>query len=69
MGEISNSYKILVRKAEGKRLLGRRKHRWEVNIRMVLTEMGMDGVDWLHLAQDRNQWRAVVNMVMNLRIP
>jgi hypothetical protein len=55
-----NAYKILV---------GRPRHRWEDFIRMQLWEMGWEGVDWMHLAQDRDQWWALVNMVMNLRVP
>jgi hypothetical protein len=56
-------------KTEGKRPLGRPRRRWEENIRMNLGEIGWEGVDWMHLAQDRDQWRAVVNTVMNLRVP
>jgi hypothetical protein len=69
MGEMRNSYKILVEKPEGKRLLGRPGRGWEDNIRMDIREIGCEGVDWIHLAQHRDQWRAVVNTVMNLRIP
>jgi hypothetical protein len=50
---------------EGKRLLGRSRCRWENNVKMVLREMGWCDIDWIHLAQDRDQWRALVNMVMN----
>jgi len=60
--------KTLGRKPEGKRPLGKPRRRWEGNIRMDLSEIGWKGVDWVHLAQDRDQWRAVVNMVMNLRV-
>jgi hypothetical protein len=56
----------LVVKPEGKRPLRRPKHRWEENIRMDLREVGWEIVDWIHLAQDRDQWLAVVNTVMNL---
>jgi len=56
----------LVWKLEGKRSHGRPKHRWENNIRMDLREIGWKGVDWIYLAQDRDQWRAVMNTVMNL---
>jgi len=52
MGEMRNAYKILVGKPEGKRPLGRHRHRWEDNIRMGLREIGSEGVDWIHLAQD-----------------
>jgi hypothetical protein len=67
MGETRNAYRILVGKPEGKRPLGRR--RWMDNIKMDLREIGWDGVDWIELAQDRDQWRALVNTVMNLRVP
>jgi hypothetical protein len=69
MGEMRNAYKISVVKREGKRPLGRLNYRWEDNIRMDLREIGWEGVDWIHLAQDRDQWRAVVKTVMNLRVP
>jgi len=58
-----------VRKAEGKRPLGRPRSRWEDNIKMDLQEVGLGGTDWIELAQDRDRWRAVVNAVMNLRVP
>jgi hypothetical protein len=69
MGEKMNAYRILVGKPEGKRPLGRPRHRCVNNIKMVLREIGRDGMDWIDLAQDRNQWRALVNTVMNLRVP
>jgi hypothetical protein len=69
MGETMNAYRILVGKPEGKRPLGRPRHRWVDNIKIDLTEIGWDGRDWLELAQDRDQWRALVNTVMNLRVP
>jgi hypothetical protein len=71
MGETRNAYRILVGKPEGKRPLGRPRRRWVDNIKMDLERdrMGWDGVDWIKLAQDRDQWRALVNMVMNLRVP
>jgi hypothetical protein len=69
MGKKRNAYKILVQKPEGKRPLGRPKHRWEHNIKIDLREMGWGGIDWIDLAQDRDQWRALVNTVMNLRVP
>jgi hypothetical protein len=65
MGEMRNAYNILVGKPEGVRPLGRPRHRWEVNIRMDLGEIVWEGVDWIHLAQDRDQLRALVNMVIN----
>jgi hypothetical protein len=58
-----------VGKPEGKRPLGRPRHRWEGNIRVDLGETGWGGMDWIHLAQDRGQWRALVNTVMNFRVP
>jgi hypothetical protein len=69
MGETRTAYWILVGKPEGKRPLGRPRRRWVDNIKMGLTEIGWDGVDWMELAQDRDQWRALVNTVMNLRVP
>jgi hypothetical protein len=68
-GEKRNAYRILVGKPEGKRPLGRLRHRWEDNIKTDLREIGWGGMDWIDLAQDRDQWRALVNMVMNLRVP
>jgi hypothetical protein len=65
-GEKMNVYRILVGKPGGKRPLGRPKRRWEDNIKMDLREIGMD---WIDLAQDRDQWRALVNTVMNPRVP
>jgi hypothetical protein len=58
-----------VGKPEGKRPLGRTRRRWVVNIRMDLGEEGWGDVDWIDLAQDRNRWRALVNSVLNLRVP
>jgi hypothetical protein len=69
MGQKRNSYRILVGKPEEKRQLGRPRRRWEDNIKMDLTETGWDGMDWIDLAQDMDQWRAVVNTAMNLRVP
>jgi hypothetical protein len=64
-----NAYRILVGKPEGKTQLGRPRRRWVDNIKMDLREIEWDGVNWIDLAQDRDQWRALVNMVMNLRVP
>jgi hypothetical protein len=69
MGERRYAYRILVGKPEGKRSLGRPGHRWVDNIKMDLREIGWYGVDWIDMAQDRNQWRALVNTVLNLRVP
>jgi hypothetical protein len=68
MGEERKVYKILVGKSERKRPLGRPRRRWEDGIRVDLREIGLGGVDWILLAQDRDRWRAVVNAVMNLRV-
>jgi hypothetical protein len=69
MGEERNAYRILVGKPEGKRQLRRPRRRWVYNTKMDLREMGWGGMDWIDLAQDRDQWWAHVNMVMNLRVP
>jgi hypothetical protein len=69
MGEKRNAYRILVANPEGKRPRGRPRRRWVDNIKKNLREIGCDGRDWIDLAQDRDQWRALVNAVMNLRIP
>jgi hypothetical protein len=58
----------VVGKPEGNRLLDRPERRWEENIRIDFGEIGCESMDWMHLAQDRDQWRALVNMVMNLRV-
>jgi hypothetical protein len=68
IGEKRKAYRILVAKPEGKRPLGRPSRMCE-NIKMDLTETGWSGMDWIDLAQDRSQWRALVNTVMNLRVP
>jgi hypothetical protein len=69
MGEKRNAYRLLVGKPEGKRPLGRPRSRWVDNIRINLGEVGWSDVNWIGLAQDRNRWRAVVNSVLNLRVP
>jgi hypothetical protein len=69
MGEKRNAHRILVGKPEGKRSLGRHRRRWVDNIKMDLREIGWDGMDWIDLAQDRDQWKAFVNTVINLRVP
>ena len=62
-------YRVLVGKSEGKRQLGRSRHRWEDNIKMDFWEVGCGGMDWIELAQERDRWRAFVNAVTKLRIP
>jgi hypothetical protein len=69
MGEGRDVYRILVGRPEGKRPLERPRRRWEDNIKMYLREIGIDGADWIRLAQDMVQLRAFVNTVMNLRVP
>jgi hypothetical protein len=69
MGEKRNAYRLLVGKPEGRRSLGRPRRRWVDNIRMDLGEVGWGDVDWIGLAQDKNRWRALVNSVLNLRVP
>jgi hypothetical protein len=69
MGGKRNVYRLLVGKPEGKRPLGRPRHRWIYNIKMDLLEIGLSVVDWIGLAEGRYRWRALVNAVMNLRVP
>jgi hypothetical protein len=69
IGEKRTAYRILVGKPEGKRPLGRARRRWVDNIKIDLSEIESDGVNWIDMAQDRDQWRALVNMVMSLRVP
>jgi hypothetical protein len=69
MGANRNACRILLGKPEGKRPLGRPRRRWVENIKMDLREIGWDGIEWIYLAQDRDQWRALVNTIMNLRVP
>ena len=68
-GTIQNAYRILVGRSEGKRPLGRLRRRWEDNIKMNLREVGCNPGEWIHLAEDRDLWRAYVRAVMNLRVP
>jgi hypothetical protein len=68
-GEKRNAYRLLVGKPEGKRPLGRPRRGWADNIKIDPLEIGWGGVDWIGLAQDTDKWRALVNAVMNLRVP
>jgi hypothetical protein len=68
MGEGRNVYRVFVGKPEGKRPLGRSRRRWEDGIKMDLREIGWGGVEWIHLAEDRDLWRAVVSEVINLPV-
>jgi hypothetical protein len=68
-GEKKNAYRILVGERVGKRPLGRPGRRWVDNIKMDLREIGWDGMAWIDLAQDMDQWKTLVNTVMNLRVP
>jgi hypothetical protein len=69
VGEERGVYRVLVVKHEGKRPLGRPRRRWEDNIKINLQEVGCGGMNWTGLAQERDRWRALVNAVMNLRVP
>jgi hypothetical protein len=69
MGERRGIYRVLVGKSEGKRPLGRPRHKWEDNITMDLQEVGCGGMDWFDVTQDRDRWWACVNVVMNLQFP
>jgi hypothetical protein len=68
-GGKDNMYRLLVGNPEGKRPLGRQRHRWVDNIRMDFGEMEWGNVNWIGLTQDRSRWRALVNSVFNLRVP
>jgi hypothetical protein len=69
MGEGRGVYRVLVGRPKGKRPLGRPRRRWEDNIKMDLSKIGIDRSNWVQLAQDRVRWRAFVNTVMNLQVP
>jgi hypothetical protein len=69
MGQGRGVYRVLIGRPEGKRPVGRPRRRWEDNIKMDLMERGIDGANWIQLAQDMARWRAFVNTVMNLRVP
>jgi hypothetical protein len=69
MGDRREAYRILVGRPKGRRPLGRPRHRWEDNIKMNLQEVGWEGMDKIDMAQDRDRWQALVNVVMNLQVP
>jgi len=69
MGEERGTYRVLVGKPDGRRPLGRPRHRWVYNIRTDLQEVGCGYMDWIGLAQDRDRWRTLVSAVMKLRVP
>ena len=69
MGDNTGVYRVLVGKPEGQRPLGSPRLRWEDNIKMDLQEVGCRGMDWIDLTLDRDRWRALVNAVMNFRVP
>jgi hypothetical protein len=69
MGAKKNACRILVGKPEGKGTLRRARHRWVDDIKIDLREIGWGDMDWIDLTQDRGQWRALMNMVMNLQVP
>jgi hypothetical protein len=69
MGIKRHAYRVLVGIPEGQRPLGRHRHRWKDNIRMGFGEIRQGGIDWIHLGEDRDQWQALVNTVMNFWVP
>jgi hypothetical protein len=69
MGKGRGVYRVLVEKPEGKRPLGRPRRRWENNIKADIREVGCGGMDWIELAKDRESWRVIVNVIMNVRVP
>jgi hypothetical protein len=68
-GEKNKTYYLLSRKSDGRRPLGRPRRRWVDNIKMDLVEIGLGELDWISLAQDKDSWRAFVNVVMTFRVP
>ena len=69
MGESGGVYRVLVEKPEGKRPLGRPRHRWKDNIKTDLQKVGCEGMDWLDVAQEWDRWQAFVNVLMNIQVP
>jgi hypothetical protein len=69
LGGQGRAFRVFVRRPEGKRPLGRPRHKWEDNIRLDLLEVGWGGMDWIDLDQDRDKWWVLVNAVKNLRVP
>ena len=69
MGESRGVYRVLVVKPEGKRSLGTHRRRWDDNIKKDFREVGCGGIDWIELAQVRDRWQALLNAVMNVRVP
>jgi len=69
VGESRTLYRVMLGKPDGKRPLGRPRHRWEGNIKMGIQEVRCEGMDWIDVAQERKRWRALVNAVMNLQVP
>jgi hypothetical protein len=69
MGKRRSVYRVLIGRPEDKRPVGRPRRRWEDNIKLDLREIGIDGANWIQLAQDRVQWRTCVNTVMNVLVP
>jgi hypothetical protein len=69
MGKGRGVYRVLIGRPEGKRLLGRPRRRWEDNIKVNLREIGINRANWIELAQNKVQWRAFVNIVLNIRVP
>ena len=69
MGERRGAYRAIVERPEGMRPLGRTRRKWADNIKMDFQEVGLEGMDWIDLAQDRDRWLAVVNAVINLQVP
>jgi hypothetical protein len=69
MGDRRGAYRVLVSTHDGRRPLGRSRHRWKDNIKMDLQGLGWEGMDWIAVAQDKDRWWALVNVVMNLQVP